>query len=183
VATSSTLSPKPSPTMTAADKAQLAQLETRPLKLPALLKDGSCQPDSQDLSIGLWGADPVFVAGGPQTSTPFGDYFDVSAETKPGLTGPVLLRGRDLKVANHPIVFVGARGVGPVYGSDPVNGTQYTELVLDTTHAAAPTYLINGTKYVEWDWRQGVAKGWTGCVGFQIDGPTFSEDINVNVPV
>ncbi len=119
-----TPSPSPSPTMTAADKAEVAQLEARPLKLPTLLPGGVCRADESDSSTGLYGADPVYAMGGPHSSTMFGDYFDVSAMTKPGLVGPVLLRGRDLKVADHPLVFIGPYGFGAVYGTDPVNGAQ-----------------------------------------------------------
>jgi hypothetical protein len=178
----STAAPSPSPTMTTADRATLTTLEARPLKLPALLAGGICAPDGMNASTSLFGADPVYVEGGPHTASSFGDYFDVSAKTKPGLAGPVLVRGQDLKVANHPIVFIGPYGAGAVYGTDPKNGTQYVELALDTAHPPQVTYNINGTAYVEWDWRQGIATGWSGCVGFQIDGPGFTEDINVNQP-
>ena len=168
--------------MTAADKAQLAQLEARPLKVPALLKGGVCPPDATDPATGLYGADPVYVAPGPHSTTSFGDYYDVSAITKPGLLGPVLLRSHDLKVADHPLVFLGPYGVGPVYGTDASLGTQHPELALDTAHPPTSTYFIAGTTYVQWFWRQGIAMGWSGCVGFQIDGPTFSEDLVANVP-
>jgi len=181
-AASPTPSPSPSPTISAADKVELTQLEARPLRLPTLLPDGGCRPSDLDSATGLFGTDPVYAMGGPHSSTTFGDYFDVSAMTKPGLVGPVLLRGRDLKVANHPIVFTGPYGFGAVYGTDPVNGTQYTELVLDTAHPTKATYFVKDAEYVQWFWRQGIAKGWSYCVGFQIDGPTFSEVFNANVP-
>jgi hypothetical protein len=181
IAANASPSPHPSPTMTAADRSELATLEARPLMLPTLLKGGVCGPDTQDASTGLWGADPVYVAGGQRTSSSFGDYYYVSAETKPGLTGPVLIRGRDLIAANHPVVFIGPYGAGPVYGTDPRFGTQYTELTLDTTHPTSVVYPVKSANYVNWLFTQGIAKGWTGCVGFQIDGTTFSEDINVNV--
>ena len=168
--------------MTAADKAELAQLEARPLKLPALLKDGVCPPDGTDPTTGLYGTDPVYAAGGPHSATSFGDYFDVSGITKPGLVGPVLLRGRDLKVADHPLVFLGPWAVGAVYGTDGTFGPQYTELALDTAHPPAATYFVKDANYVQWFWRQGIAKGWSGCVGFQFDGPTFSDDFLANVP-
>ena len=181
VGTNASPSPAASPTMTTSDKAELAQLESRPLKLPTLLKGGVCRPDQQNVATGLWGADPVYLAGGSHTPNSFGDYYDVSADTKQGLRGPVLIRARDLKVANHPVVFVSDWGVGPIFGTDPDFGPQYTELALDTSHPPASVYPLNNQQYVEWSWRQGVAKGWTGCVGFQIDGKNFSEDINVNV--
>jgi hypothetical protein len=161
--------------MSAADKAQLARLEARPLKLPALLKGGQCPADRADPTTGLYGADPVYAAGGQHSTTSFGDYFDVSAMTKPGLVGPVLLRGRDLQTPDHPLVFVGPYAIGPVYGTDPNYGEQYTELALDVAHPTKATYLVKDANYHQWFWRQGIATGWN-CVGFQFDGPTFSVD-------
>ena len=181
-------SPSPSPGLSAADQALLAQLEQRPLHLPTPLKPGVCRPDENDPKTGLWGKDPVYVVGGPHISTSFGDYFYVSAITRPGMAGPVLLRARDLIAANHPVVYVQTADAsndiffaGAVYGTDPTFGKQYTELVIDTSHIASATYQVGTTSYQESFWEQGIGRGWTGCVGFQIDSPGFSEDINVSV--
>jgi hypothetical protein len=181
-ATQPTPTPSASPTMTSADMAQLVQLEARPLKLPALRPGAACPPDGTNASTGLFGNGPVYAQGGPHTANAYGDYYDVSAMTPPGIRGPILARGRDLKVSNHPIVFLGPYAVGNVYGTDPDLGAQYLYLALDTAHPPvnAP-YPINGTDYVQWFWRQGIAKGWTGCVGFQFDGPTFTEVFIANV--
>jgi hypothetical protein len=182
-------SPSPSPTLSAADQAALTQLEARPLKLPTLLAGGKCRPDGVSPTTGLYGQDPAYAQGGPHTASSFGDYFDVSAVTKPGLVGPLLLRGADLKVANHPVVFLnstkssqGVYAIGSVYGTDPSFGAQYTDLAIDTSVQNPTALPVNGASYVEWFWRQGIGRGWSYCVGFQIDGPTFSEDFVANTP-
>ena len=158
------------------------------MNLAKPLKGNVCPADTRDVATGLWGKDPAYAQGGPETKTTFGNYYDVGIVTKPGLAGPILLRGRDILVPNHPVVFVSSGltssavfQVGPVYGTDPDFGSQYTELAIDTNYSHPGTYLINGTQYEEWFWRQGVGTGWTGCVGFQIDGPTFSETFLANV--
>ncbi len=182
-------SPSPSPTLSAADRAVLTQLEARPLTLPTLLAGGKCRPDGLSPTTGLYGQDPAYAQGGPHTASSFGDYFDVSAATKPGLAGPLLLRGADLKVANHPVVFLnsinstkGVYAIGSVFGTDPSFGPQYTDLAIDTSVQNPNLVPVNGASYLEWFWRQGIARGWSYCVGFQIDGPTFSEDFVANVP-
>jgi hypothetical protein len=135
-----------------------------------------------DPSTGLWGAAPVYVAGGVHTHTSWGDFYDVSGMTKPGLAGPILLRGRDLKAASHPIVFIGPYATGRVFASEPTFGPLYVDLAFDTAHPPIATYPVDGTNYVLWTWRQGIATGWTGCISFQVDGPSFTEIIAVNVP-
>jgi hypothetical protein len=175
-------SPSASPTMTPADAAELVKLEARPMKAPLLRAGQPCHKDTMNPDTNLWGIAPVYVMGGVHTHTAWGDFYDVSAMTKPGLVGPVLLRGRDLKVPNHPVVFIGPYATGKVFATEPTFGPLYTDLAFDTAHPPSQTYLVNGTNYVEWVWRQGIASGWTGCISFQVDGPTFSEVIAVNVP-
>ena len=177
--------PRPSPsassTMTAADRATLAQLEARPLHPPALLAGGACPADQADPVTGNYGNPTVYVAGGPYTFDRWGDFYDVSAYTAPTLRGPVLFRGTDIKSPNHPVVFQGEYATGPVFATD---GTVqlHAELVLDTTHPVALTWDVNGTQYIDWGWRQGEKAGWAGCVYFQVDGAGFTIGILVNQP-
>lgn len=178
----------PKPVLSAADRAEVAALEARPLHLPTLLPDGTCRPDDTDPTSGQYGIDPVFLHGGPHYATPFGDYNDVGALTHVGMVGPVLIRAHDLKVANHPVVFLSSYVEaplfvhGPMLGADPRFGPQYTELVIDTAYKTATVTTLSSGSYYEWGWRQGIAAGWSGCIGFQVDGPGFSFDINVNDP-
>lgn len=102
--------------------------------------------------------------------------------TQPGLAGPVLLRGRDLKAANHAIVFIGPYATGHVFAIEPSYGPLYVDLAFDTAHPPSNTYPVGGGSYVQWFWRQGVASGWTGCISFQVAGPSFTEVIAINVP-
>jgi len=44
-------------------------------------------------STNRWGNAPVYVMGGVHTHTSWGDFYDVSGMTKPGLAGPILVRG------------------------------------------------------------------------------------------
>jgi hypothetical protein len=176
-----TPTPSAPPTMNAVDASELAKLEVRPFKQPLLRSGQACHKDTLDPSTNLWGSGPVYLMGGVRTVTSWGDFFDVSAMSKPGLAGPVLLRARDLKAPNHPVVFVGPYATGAVYATDPSIGNLYIDLALDVAHPTGATYLVNGIKYDAWYWRQGIAIGWTGCVSFQLDGPSFSEVVPVNV--
>jgi hypothetical protein len=151
----------------------LAQLEAKPLILPAL-KAGDACPSSPGNTVGF-GAGPVYVSGGPESVTPWGYYFDVSWITSPDLTGLVLVRGGDL-MSNRKGVFVGTYSAGAVVGTDTVAGSQVAqraELLLDAGH---PPSRRNGG-YGFFPVRQGVSSGWVGCYWFQIDGPDFTETI------
>lgn len=153
----------------------LAGLEAKPLILPTLTAGDPC-PNSPGNSLGFdYGAGPVYVSGGPETVNPWGYYFNVTWFTAPHLSGPILVRGRDL-MSNRTVVFVGTNSAGAVVGTDTVAGakvTQRAELVLDAGHPHSRE--ING--YGFFPVRQGISHGWVGCVGFQIDGPDFTETI------
>jgi hypothetical protein len=155
----------------------LQQLEARPLNLPTLKPTDVCPSNPGVNSLHYdYGSGPVYADGGSETSTQWGNYWDVLYFTAPTLTGPVLIRGRDLMSADRKLVFVGAHSAGPAIGNDPVPGTgvQHTELVVDASH---PETRTGGGVYGTWHVRQGMSRGWTGCFGFQFDGPTFSETI------
>jgi hypothetical protein len=63
-----------------------------------------------------------------------------------------------------------------VVGTDTRAGSkveQRAELVLDAGHPHS-----RGTNgYGVFPVRQGLSLGWVGCVGFQIDGPDFTETV------
>jgi len=157
----------------------LADLEARPITLPTLKAGDTCptsarsgQPNPGE-NLFDYGTGPVYANGGPETQTSWGYYFDVTWVTDANLTGPVLVRGRDL-MSNRILVFVGAYSAGAVVGTDTGAASpqvQRAELVLDPKH---PHSRVTGG-YGYFPVRQGVASGWVGCYGFQIDGPTFSE--------
>jgi hypothetical protein len=79
-------------------------------------------------------------------------------------------------MSNRMLVFVGAYSAGAVVGTDTQAGSQLVqraELVLDPRH---PHSRVTGG-YGYFPVRQGVAIGWVGCYGFQIDGPDFTETL------
>jgi hypothetical protein len=153
----------------------LAELEAKPLNLPTLKAGDTC-PASPGNTVGFdSGTGPVYLMGGPATQTPWGYYVDVTWVTAPDLSGPVLVRGRDL-MSNRILVFVGADSAGPVVGTDTragSNGAQRAELLLDAGHPHARS----SGGYGYFPVRQGFSIGFVGCFGLQIDGPNFTETI------
>jgi hypothetical protein len=186
--------PSPSPTVA---QVTLAELEAKPLHLPVVQPGAQCpagpsttihprisvgQSSSWDL-VPVLGAGPVYGHGGHTTATAWGTYFDVTAFTDPNLTGLVLVRGHDLE-SDRPLVFVGPHAAGNVVGTDTIDGQpagQHLELVFDAGHHDAAT---SGTsKWGIWPIRDGLAKGESGCTGFQLDGAGFSEVfVSVHAP-
>ena len=165
------------------DPAALSQLEARPLNLPF-------QPFGAECTAGPWttvdaGHGPVTASGGGPaygfgswhgaTATRWGTYADWLILTEPNLTGLVLVRGMDLEV-NLPVVFVGPHAAGSVVGTDTIAGKpvqQHSEAVFDTGHHD-PTASRTGN-WGMWPISPGIDKAESGCIGFQVDGPSFSE--------
>lgn len=144
----------------------VSDLLARPLKLPHLLAGQKC-PDGP-YSAGGYGNGPVYGIGGTESDSSWGNYWFVSLKADAGIGGPVIFRGQDL-ILGYPLTFLGQYGVGPVVGTDTVDGQtlpQYETLELDTGHAPAGR---------AWNFYQGFRHGWSGCVGFQVDGSTFTE--------
>jgi len=132
----------------------------------------------------MYGSDQLYIHGGEHSASPYGAYVDAGALIREGMVGPVLVRGQDLKVADHPLVFLSRYVKAPVFvagaqlGVDPEFGPQYTELIIDTSHKGPSVVLIDGGRYYDWGWRQGIGAGWSGCIGFQVDTPAFSLKFN-----
>lgn len=162
------------------------QLEARSLKLPTARSANACPDNAGTNTLGYqFGSGPVYVDGGPETATDWGYYYDVIYYASPNLRGPVLVRGRDLTTPDRPVIFVGPQAAGPVVGTDsaPNTGAQHTELVLDPSHPQFRGKANVGTsQIVYWHVRQGISKGWLGCVGFQIDGTSFTQIISALTP-
>ena len=161
----------------------LTQLEARPLQLPSLRSGDPC-PDGPEAS-GLWGSGPVYDAQGwaqPKTaneltggfSTTWGGYWYRTYIVGDQVSGPILGRGKDLRT-NQPMIFVGNYATGSVVGSETVDGRsaqQHPEIVLDMSH---PPSKPTAAHKLEWPVIIGVPKGSSDCVGFQLDGPGFTE--------
>jgi hypothetical protein len=184
-------SPTPHPiptaqaTLTAAEHAQLTQLEARPLKLPPMAKGGTC-PDGPHSTISpyqttadttyVWGLGPVYVAGGPLRTGSRDAYFDVTYYTDPTVRGVVLIRGRELG-GSLKVVFVGDYAAGPVLGSDTVgdgtNAVLNAEAALPAAHP--PLNTSAGSGWGIWSIRQGIDKTFNNCAGLQFDTASGSE--------
>jgi hypothetical protein len=170
-------------------KAIVTQLEARPDQLPILSASASC-PDGPE-SWGDYGIGPVMGAYGwpqPETATEragfftnsWGTYFYDTFVTVAGLNGPILVRGRDLRT-NQALIFVGANAAGPLVGTDKVDGKsvqQHVYLVLDMNHPPSPA---GAAKHLEWPVIVGISKQSSDCVGFQLDGPGFTETFVVDL--
>jgi hypothetical protein len=172
-------SPSPSPTV---NTATLAQLEAKPLTLPVVAPGDTCPNTAMSLidygsgSTATYGSGPVYGVGGPQTTTTWGDYFDVTYVTDPQFTGIALIRIRDLK-STRVGGFVGPYASGNVVGTDAIDGKAvqlHANLVLDAGHHPATS---GNSKWGIWRVRQGVAAGWSGCFGIQVDGAGFTQVI------
>jgi hypothetical protein len=167
----------PSPTI---DQVKLAQLEGKPLSLPVVPPGGTCPvtpTSSIDYGNGpttVYGGGPVYGSGGPTATTGWGDYFDATYIAAPQLTGIILVRIHDIR-GDRVGVFIGPYAAGRVVGTDTIGGKavqQQAELVLDASHHPA---TLGTSKWGIWHLQQGLAAGWSGCWGIQIDGVGFSE--------
>ena len=159
-----------------APPATLAQLEARPVDLPTIGPNAPCPQNVGTNSLGFdLGSGPVYADGSNPIATSWGNYFDIPYFTRTGLTGLVLIRGRDIRATTGSVVFVGKYAAGKVVGTDPdpKGGTQYDEAVLDVSHP--PSLVVHGTH--AWTVRQGLPMSASGCFGFQFDGSDFTERI------
>jgi hypothetical protein len=172
---------------TKTNRATLSQLEAVPLNFPGLKQGDTCPNSPGANSLGYdYGSGPVYLNGRliPEIATSWGYLYDLTFYSAADLTGPVLVRGRDL-LSGRPIVFVGpsspisstsgtgkfvAGGVVDTIGSEPL----YGELALDAGH---PPLRDASTGFGIWYIRLGVSRGWTGCWGMQIGNLDFQEII------
>jgi hypothetical protein len=167
----------------AGDQAVVRQLEAVPLHLPTL-KAGDACPDGPEAN-GLMGGGPVFFGPGwshpaspaeltGSTSTQWGTYAFMSYLAGVNQGGPILARALDLRT-NKPVAFVGNYATGPTSGTDAVDGKlvqRHSELLLEI-NADSPRSASG--KQFEWPVIVGFAKGSSDCVGWQADGPGFTE--------
>ena len=157
------------PHVPAAPMTELQKLEARPLHQPMVRSGADC-PRGPYGSGGDAGAGPLHMSGSAvEVPTSWGTYFHDFLFADGAVDGPILVRARDL-VHGQPVVFVGQYAAGPVVGIDTLDGQvveQHLELVIDSV---TPPYA--------WQIEDGHPKGDTGCVGWQVDGPGFSETIN-----
>jgi hypothetical protein len=165
---------------------EFAQLEARPLILPAVPAGGAC-PITPNSAVDLgpynlfthFGGGPVYgvasAGAGLTTTTNLGAYYDFAYVAEPPVTGTLLIRIHDIR-SDKAGVFVGPYGAGRVVGTDTIGGKavqQHADLVLDASHP--PALLPNRAGM--WNVKQGWTRGFSGCFGIQIDGAGFTEVI------
>jgi hypothetical protein len=171
------------------NQAVVDQLRKRPLAFPVLKASDQC-PISPTKRIDYgggnftnYGAGPVYAVGASPTTTKWGAYFDIQYVTDPELTGPVLIRGRDLRT-NELVVFVGQYASGVVVGTDMLDGKpaqQRADAVFDAGKHEHSNLLVGGpTRWGIFPVRQGVAADFSHCFGIQFDGPGFTEVVTGN---
>ncbi len=157
------------PRVPAASQTPLQKLEARPFRQQLIHSDADC-PRGPYGSGGDAGAGPLHMSGSAvEIPTSWGTYFHNFLFADAAVAAPILVRARDL-IHGQRVVFVGQYAAGPVVGSDVLDGQvveQHLELVIDSV---TPPYA--------WQIETGQPNGAFGCIGWQVDGPGFSETIN-----
>lgn len=146
------------------------QLEARKLNLAVIGADAPCPVTAHIGSV------DVNVAGSAW-SDDAGRYWDLAAVTPESGTGPVVVRGRDLRTGRD-MYFVGSWAHGPAVGTDVWDGatvTFHSELLLDPNH---PTHESAGPGMSKWTFTAGTPPGGPAwCLGLQLDGANFSQTV------
>jgi hypothetical protein len=169
------------------DPAQLSALRSRPVQLPTIPAAQRCAGTPLS-TIGYLGVKRDVLGSGPayfvnsfsSETTAWGTYWDDALLTKMSLQGPILIRGQNL-VTHEPIVFIGRYATGQVLGGEVLDGARvdwHAELVLDASHP--PSERSDDGSMAAWVFRDGDRTSGPYCIGWQIDGPTFSETIILN---
>lgn len=178
-------SASPGPTLTAADLAQVAQLEKKPVRIPAPASNDACDqgpftpqivPYANGSSeMNVYGTGPVYGLGGSPINAGSYLYFDVTYFTSPSVKGAVLIRINDIS-GRYPGRFVGPLAVGKSLGTDTIASQAtpvFSELALPSENppanipGAAPGWGV-------WHIRQGIDQQFT-CAVIQIDTATTTE--------
>jgi hypothetical protein len=159
------------------DQAAVAQLLARPLGIKMITPTTTCPNGPEDSATSIYGGGPIYEQPGPPGISLWGQYGNVTILTPIGMNGPVVARGMDVRTG-EPMVFMPPYGNGPILRTDTLNGkiqNQYTSAVLDTAHPPLTRQTFGSTSYVAWSWWQGISKNSSVCLGYEFDGPDFSE--------
>jgi len=166
---------------------QVSQLEARPLHVPTLPTQSKCT-SGLFAGPGSFGAGPGLSSFGPQPvpgqrayawTTSWGYYLDYVLYSDNRISGPILVRARDVFTPER-VIFIGQFAAGSVVGSDVIDGPpvpQRAELLLDSSHAKA-TVDAHGVRHAfVWNFIAGVPLGASSSSAWQIDGVDFSEAV------
>ena len=153
-------------------QSQVAQLEARPLHIPSPANLADCKSGPFNAEGDL-GSLQVSRANVGTWDSDWGVYYDYMVYTDSKISGPILVRARDLFAAES-VVFVGQYANGPVVGSEIIDGSRwdrhpYLLLNANTTRPGP------GTRRMQWNFIAGVPKSSSRSTGWQIDGIGFSE--------
>jgi hypothetical protein len=162
------LNSSPSPAQSI-HQTELSNLEARQLKLPAVAAGAACPAGPHTLS--MFGTGPVRFEPGLGPLTSWGQYYNGVVLIDSAVQGLVLFRARDLRTGEV-VVFIGPDAIGRGLGSDEVGGRtfqQRSELAIETTSRASSRDAM------DWGFMFGTHGAGARCVGWQVDGPGFSE--------
>lgn len=126
----------------------------------------ACPPDGPFDQQGRYGLGPVYGLGGLPSENSWGTVWRIAFVVDTHVKGLVLIRGRDLKT-QKPVYWSGATGYGP---TEPTNAQWHTEMLISMPASGPGKELRFGIT-------SGLAKGHSDCVGIQMDGDGFSENI------
>jgi hypothetical protein len=173
------------------NQSELKSLEGRPLKYPSVGAGAPCPttPPTLNQNIGIVvGAGPVYlISGDVSEQGDWGYWVNLRFAYYPiDSPGPVLIRARDLQgdmqvaFATYPLAPTAINAAGPVLGTtDVVNHRVQLreEAVFPDPWHAKPIDKKGDLPnlYVLF----GMQRGSSGCIGFQIDGPNFTENFVV----
>ena len=158
---------------------ELAQLEARPLNLPVFQSVSECTPGPMAPDNSAFGSGPVYAyAGSATTRSRQWEYYTVVLYTDEQISGPILLRVRDLTNTRN-LVFVGKFTSGRAVGTDTLRGAsveQKTEVVLSESN---PSTVVDDppTKPHQFVWQIMVGVPGVGNLAssWQLDGKGFTE--------
>ena len=179
------LNPRAVPTLTPAERTQLAELEKRPLNTPAPAADGQCHqgPFTNEIfpyingssESEVYGAGPVYGVGSSPIQAGAFLYFDVTYITDPSVQGVVLVRINDVS-GKYQGRFVGPLAAGAMLGTDSIEGQQYSAYSELALPAENPPANVAPTKpgWGAWHVLQGIDKRYT-CAAIQIDTASGTE--------
>jgi len=174
------------------DPAQLALLRARPLNLPVVQPGATCPMGPQTtIEYGggpydLYGSGPVYAIDSAGSwigttapaffVTAWGGYWGMKVFVPPSVTGPVLIRARNLQ-ADQALVYVGQFASGTVVGSDSIGGKQFQQHLEAALDLSQPPFDMTPSGLRIWKIIVGQSRldQPNLCAGFQIDGLNFSE--------
>ncbi|HKW07108.1 MAG TPA: hypothetical protein VJS19_06005 [Candidatus Dormibacteraeota bacterium] len=170
----------------AVGQAELQDLESRPLHYPTVAAGAPCPKSPEVLrSLGMaFGDGPVFMANAEWLqSTDWGGWYSLTFAYEWRQDGLVLIRAHDLQsnaeigFATYPLAPTGVVAVGARVQT--VTAVGHTVQLRSETAFRDPPHTTPMDKKGDLPpllVLQGLQKGSSGCIGFQIDGPDFTEN-------